>query len=61
MMCFETITLAPIDRNLVARDLLDRDEAAWLDAYHSRVRATIGPLVDGETGAWLDAATAPIS
>src|SRR5580704_4816960 len=61
MFCFETITLAPIDRNLVARDLLDRDEAAWLDAYHARVRATIGPLVDGETGAWLDAATAPIS
>jgi Xaa-Pro aminopeptidase len=59
--CFETITLAPIDRNLVARDLLDRDEAAWLDAYHARVRETIGPLVDAETGAWLDQATAPIS
>ena len=59
--CFETITLAPIDRNLVARDLLDRDEAAWLDAYHQRVRETIGPLVDAETGAWLDQATAPIS
>ena len=53
--------MAPIDRNLVARDLLDRDEAAWLDAYHARVRETIGPLVDAETGAWLDQATAPIS
>ena len=59
--CFETITLAPIDRTLVARDLLDRDEAAWFDAYHARVRATIGPLVDDETGAWLEQATAPIS
>jgi Xaa-Pro aminopeptidase len=59
--CFETITLAPIDRNLVARDLLDRHEAAWLDAYHARVRATVGPLVDAETGAWLEQATAPIS
>jgi len=59
--CFETITLAPIDRNLVARGLLDRDEAAWLDAYHARVRDTIGPLVDAETGAWLDQATAPLS
>jgi Xaa-Pro aminopeptidase len=61
MMSFETITLAPIDRNLVARDLLDDDEAAWLDAYHARVRETIGPLVDGATGAWLEKATAPIS
>jgi Xaa-Pro aminopeptidase len=61
MLCFETITLAPIDRNLVARELLDRDEAAWLDAYHARVKETIGPLVDGETRAWLDRATAPIS
>jgi Xaa-Pro aminopeptidase len=60
-LCFETITLAPIDRHLVARDLLDCDEAAWLDAYHARVRATIGPLVDAETNAWLEQATAPIS
>ncbi|HTZ35168.1 MAG TPA: aminopeptidase P family protein [Stellaceae bacterium] len=61
MLCFETITLAPIDRNLVARELLDDAEAAWLDAYHARVRATIGPLVDAATRAWLDAATAPIA
>jgi Xaa-Pro aminopeptidase len=61
MLRFETITLAPIDRNLVVRDLLDRDEAAWLDAYHARVRTTIGPLVDAETGAWLEQATAPIA
>jgi Xaa-Pro aminopeptidase len=60
LFCFETITLAPIDRALVARDLLDRDEAAWLDAYHARVRATIGPLVDAETRNWLEAATAAI-
>jgi Xaa-Pro aminopeptidase len=60
MFCFETITLAPIDRNLVARDLLDRGEAAWLDEYHARVRTTIRPLVDAETGAWLEQATAPI-
>jgi Xaa-Pro aminopeptidase len=61
MFCFETITLAPIDRYLIARDLLDCDEAAWLDAYHARVRATIGPLVDPETATWLEQATAPIS
>jgi Xaa-Pro aminopeptidase len=55
---FETLTLAPIDRRLIARDLMSADESNWLDAYHARVRAEIGPLVDTETRAWLEAATA---
>jgi len=61
MLCFETITLAPIDRNLVVRDLLNEREIQWLDAYHARVRETIGPLVDSETRDWLDRATAPLA
>ena len=60
MLCFETLTLAPIDRNLVARDLLDHDEIAWLDAYHARVREALTPLVDAETARWLAEATPPI-
>ena len=60
MLCFETLTLAPIDRALVDRDLLDDDEIAWLDAYHARVRETIAPLVDPETARWLAEATAPL-
>ena len=61
MLCFETLTLAPIDRALVDPDLLDAEEIAWLDAYHARVRATISPLVDPETAHWLAMATAPVS
>ncbi len=60
MLCFETLTLAPIDRTLIAADLLEDDEVAWLDAYHARVREVIAPLVDRETVGWLEAATAPI-
>jgi Xaa-Pro aminopeptidase len=37
------------------------DEIAWLDAYHARVRAEIGPQVDAADRAWLDAATAPLA
>ena len=59
-LCFETLTLAPIDLMLIDRDLLDDDEIAWLDAYHQRVRETISPLVDAETARWLEAATAPL-
>ena len=58
---FETLTLAPIDRNLVDPALLTPAETAWLDAYHAGVAATIGPLVDGETAKWLAAATRPLA
>lgn len=57
----ETLTLAPFDRRLLRVDLLTRDELAWLNAYHARVLAEIGPMVDGETLAWLEKATATIA
>ncbi|TPK37762.1 aminopeptidase P family protein [Mesorhizobium sp. B2-5-3] len=57
---FETLTLAPIDIRLVRSDLLTRDELHWLDTYHARVLAEIGPMLDGETLAWLEKATAPL-
>lgn len=57
---FETLTLAPIDKRLIRTDLLTRDELHWLDQYHAWVLAEIGPMVDGETLAWLEKATAPL-
>jgi Xaa-Pro aminopeptidase len=60
MMGFETLTLAPIDRRLVAHQMLGDDEAAWLDLYHARVANSLAPLVDSLTRAWLCAATRPI-
>jgi Xaa-Pro aminopeptidase len=61
MLCFETLTLAPIDRALIDLDLLEGDEIAWLDAYHARVRQSLTPLVDGPTAQWLQQATAPLA
>jgi Xaa-Pro aminopeptidase len=57
---FETLTLAPIDRRLIERKLLDAGETAWLDGYHARVAQTLSPLVDDETRRWLAAATRPL-
>jgi Xaa-Pro aminopeptidase len=57
MMEFETITLAPIDLNLVEPSLLTDVEKGWLNAYHARVRDTIGHLVDEDSRVWLDKAT----
>ena len=57
---FETLTLAPIDRRLIARDMLTAEEIDWLDHYHAKVRETLSPLVAAETQRWLAAATAPL-
>ena len=59
-MAFETLTLAPIDRRLIVKELLTADEIAWLDAYHARVAAALSPEVDEETRLWLKRATAPL-
>ena len=57
MYGFETLSFAPIDLNLVEPALLTTDERAWLNAYHAKTRAIVGPLVDAETMKWLDKAT----
>ena len=58
---FETITVAPIDRNLIEQSMLTPDETAWLDAYHRRVRDVHADSVDDRTRRWLEAACAPLS
>jgi Xaa-Pro aminopeptidase len=60
MLGFETLTLCPIDRALIEPALLSAEEIAWIDAYHARVRDTVGPLLDPQTAAWLERATRPI-
>ena len=57
---FETITLAPIDREAIEPSLLGSQEIAWLDDYHARVRETLTPLVDAATGSWLAQVTRPL-
>src|SRR6185437_3783775 len=59
-MEFETITLAPIDIDLIEPSLMTTDERDWLNAYHARVRETLSPLVDEDTKAWLATATRAI-
>lgn len=57
---FEQLTLAPLDRRLIDVALLTADERAYVDAYHAEVLAKVGPLLDGEVRAWLEAQCAPL-
>jgi Xaa-Pro aminopeptidase len=56
---FETLTLAPIDRRLVAPDLMTVDEIRWLDDYHARVAESLAPLLEPDARDWLASATRP--
>jgi Xaa-Pro aminopeptidase len=60
MLGFETLTLAPIARELIVKQLLTKEERDWLNAYHACVWDKIGPQLDGDAKAWLEAATKPI-
>ncbi|MBE7184933.1 MAG: aminopeptidase P family protein [Methylobacterium mesophilicum] len=57
---FETLTLVPIDRRLIAVEMLTDEEREWLDAYHARVLFEIGPTLEGESLGWLERATQPL-
>jgi Xaa-Pro aminopeptidase len=61
LMAFETLTLVPIDRRLVAPELLSPAELDWLNAYHVRVRDIIASELGPEDRAWLEQATATIA
>jgi Xaa-Pro aminopeptidase len=60
MLGFETLTLAPLDRRLILPGLLSEQEWIWLDRYHARVLAEVGPLLDEDDRAWLAEACKPL-
>ncbi|MFD1786765.1 aminopeptidase P family protein [Sphingomonas floccifaciens] len=60
MLGFETLTFAPIERELIDVSILTEAELSWLNAYHAEVVEKIGPALDGEDRAWLIAKCAPL-
>lgn len=57
---FETITLCPICKKGIIRDLLTQSEIDWLNAYHQKVYDTLVPNLNEEEKAWLKEATSNI-
>ncbi|MGK0173530.1 MAG: Xaa-Pro aminopeptidase, partial [Gammaproteobacteria bacterium] len=50
---FETLTLCPIERRLIVRDMMTDGEIKWLNGYHARVRRELSPLLDNAQRRWL--------
>ena len=61
MLEFEALTLVPFDTRLLDTRLMSAAELAWLNRYHQRVAATVGPLLDGPDKEWLARATRAVS
>ena len=50
---FETVTLCPIDLELVDLSLLSDQEIAWLNGYHQTVFDSLAPLLTPDEREWL--------
>ena len=50
---FETITYAPIDLDLVDKQMLTTDELHWLNTYHDMVYKKISPYLNEDEEKWL--------
>ncbi|MBR9920064.1 MAG: aminopeptidase P family protein [Bacteroidetes bacterium] len=51
---FETLTLFPIELDMVKRDLLTNEEISWLNNYHKKVYDEIAPRLKEEERFWLE-------
>ena len=59
-LCFETLTLCPIDTTPILPELLNKEEKDWLNAYHAEVYEKIAPHLNDEERLWLKKATSHI-
>ncbi|MCX7338535.1 MAG: aminopeptidase family protein P [Alphaproteobacteria bacterium] len=57
---FETLTLVPLDRNLIDLDQLTTTDCAWVNTYHAHIYKHLSPLVQGSPLEWLRQSTHPL-
>ncbi|HEZ5467319.1 TPA: aminopeptidase P family protein [Neisseria meningitidis] len=60
-LCFETLTLCPIDTRLMDTALMTDGEIDWVNRYHAEVRRRLEPLTEGAAKAWLIKRTEPLA
>ncbi|MBO4985256.1 MAG: aminopeptidase P family protein [Bacteroides sp.] len=50
---FETVTLCPICKKGILKELLNAEEIAWLNSYHQTVYSKLSPALNEAEKAWL--------
>jgi len=54
------LTLCPIEKRLINRELLNNEELKWLNTYHKKVFKALKPHLKGDVLKWLKKQCAPI-
>ena len=57
---FESLTLCPIDKSPIIREMLLQEEVDWLNDYHRHVAETLSPYLSEDEAEWLREACAAI-
>lgn len=57
---FESLTLCPIDKAPIVKEMLLQEEIDWLNQYHQKVFEILSPHLNEEETAWLREACAAI-
>ena len=57
---FESLTLCPIDKSPIIKEMLLEEEIDWLNTYHQRVFDTLSPHLSEDEKMWLSDACAPL-
>ena len=52
-LCFDTVTLCPIDLDAVLPEEMSKEERALLNAYHQKVYEALSPYLSNEERLWL--------
>jgi len=60
-LCFETLTLFPIDLGLININLLTQEEILWLNNYHARVYERLIPALSEDEREWLSRKCKPLA
>ena len=50
---FDTVSLCYIDKSLIDKSLLSKEEIGWINSYHSEVFEKTSPLLNDEEKMWL--------
>ena len=59
-MFFETISWAPIDRDLIEKSILLDNETNWINEYHQDVYNIVSPYLKSQEKEWLAKVTKPL-
>lgn len=59
-LCFETLTLSPIDTKAVDISMMERHHIQWLNDYHQTVYQKLSPHLTPREQEWISLKTSPL-